>query len=99
MKWVNFGGGHHITRPDYDIEALVRAVDGSKRSTASRFIWSRRSRSAERGVARHSVLDIVENDSRIAILDASAACHMPDVLEAPYRPAGDRLGISRKTPL
>jgi len=88
MKWVNFGGGHHITRPDYNIEALVRAVDGFKKKYGVQvYLEPGEAVALNAGWLVSSVLDIVENDMKIAILDASAACHMPDVLEAPYRPA------------
>jgi carboxynorspermidine decarboxylase len=97
MKWVNFGGGHHITRPDYDIEALVRAVDGFKKKYGVQvYLEPGEAVALNAGWLVSSVLDIVENDARIAILDASAACHMPD---GAVQAGGDRLGISRKTPL
>lgn len=87
MKWVNFGGGHHITHPDYDIEALVRAIDVFKKKYGVQvYLEPGEAVALNAGWLVSSVLDIVENDVKVAILDTSAACHMPDVLEAPYRP-------------
>jgi len=94
MKWVNFGGGHHITRPDYDRERLVRLV------TAFRAKWNVQvylepgeAIALGTGILVASVLDTLHNGMDLAILDTSATAHMPDVLEMPYRPviidAGD----------
>lgn len=87
MKWVNFGGGHHITRGDYDIERLVRILKHF-RDTYDVQVYLEPGEAVvlNAGYLVTSVLDIVENGMKIAILDASAACHMPDVLEMPYRP-------------
>jgi carboxynorspermidine decarboxylase len=87
MKWINFGGGHHITRPDYDIETLVRCIMYFKdKYNIDVYLEPGEAVALNTGYLVASVLDIVENGMNIAILDASAACHMPDVLEMPYRP-------------
>ena len=87
MKWLNIGGGHHITREDYDIDALVNCVNRLKdRYKLEIYIEPGEAVVLNTGFLVASVLDIVENDISIAILDTSAACHMPDVLEMPYRP-------------
>ena len=98
IKWVNFGGGHHITRPDYDIERLVRCINHIQDTydvlvylepgeavalNAGYLVASVMSVQRENFKA---VYDGKEYEARAAILDASAACHMPDVLEMPYRP-------------
>ena len=88
MKWFNLGGGHHITRPDYDREALVRLVRAFRERWGTEVILEPGEAIAlGSGVLVASVLDVVRNGGvEIAILDASATCHMPDVLEMPYRP-------------
>ena len=87
MKWLNFGGGHHITRPGYALLRWKTASSRCDRSTAYRCIWSRRGLGAERGYLVTTVLDTLRNgDTSLAILDMSAACHTPDVIEMPYRP-------------
>lgn len=87
MKWVNFGGGHHITRPDYDIETLVRCILHFKEKYGVEvYLEPGEAVALNTGYLVSTVLDIVENGIKIAILDTSAACHMPDVLEMPYRP-------------
>ncbi len=87
MKWINFGGGHHITRPDYDVEALVRSILFMKdKYGIDVYLEPGEAVALNTGYLVGTVLDIVENGMQIAILDASAACHMPDVLEMPYRP-------------
>ena len=91
LRWINMGGGHHITRPDYDIGALVDCVRGFRaRYGLDVYLEPGEAVALDAGVLVSSVLDIVENgDVCIAILDASATCHMPDVLEAPYRPEAE----------
>ena len=87
MKWVNFGGGHHITRPGYDIELLVSLCrDFSERYGVQVYLEPGEAIGLNTGVLVASVLDIVDNDGLTAILDTSATAHMPDVLEMPYRP-------------
>ncbi len=87
LKWVNFGGGHHITRDDYDLERLIRIVRTFKKKYGTQVYLEPGEASVyNAGVFIASVLDIVRNDLDIAILDASAETHMPDVLLMPYRP-------------
>jgi carboxynorspermidine decarboxylase len=86
-KWVNFGGGHHITKPGYDVGSLVDIVRSFRRAHhVDVFMEPGEAIGLNTGVLVASVLDIVENDGAIAILDTSATAHMPDVLEMPYRP-------------
>jgi carboxyaminopropylagmatine decarboxylase len=87
MEWVNFGGGHHITREDYDTELLCRLInDFRKKYDLEIYLEPGEAVVLNAGYLVASVLDIVENDISIAILDTSAASHMPDVLEGPYHP-------------
>lgn len=87
MEWVNFGGGHHITRPDYDVDLLCRLiVEFRERHPLEVYLEPGEAIALNTGVLVATVLDIVENEMEIAILDTSAAAHMPDVLEMPYRP-------------
>lgn len=87
MKWVNFGGGHHITRDDYDRDLLIRIVKEFKaKFDVEVYLEPGEAIALNAGYLVTEVMDIVDNDIKILILDASAACHMPDVLEMPYRP-------------
>ena len=87
LKWVNFGGGHHITRDDYDLELLIGLVNTFKKKYGVQvYLEPGEASVLDAGVLVSSVLDIVENDIKIAIIDASAETHMPDVLLMPYRP-------------
>ena len=87
MKWLNFGGGHHITRPDYDIETLIRSIKFFQDKYGVKiYLEPGEAVALNTGFLVAKVLDIVNNGMEIAILDTSAACHMPDVLEMPYRP-------------
>ncbi len=87
MEWVNFGGGHHITRDDYDIDLLCRLISDFKAKYDVQVILEPGEAVAlNAGVLVASVLDLIDNDGAIAILDVSCTCHMPDVLEMPYRP-------------
>lgn len=87
MKWINFGGGHHITREDYDIETLIEAILFMKKKYGLKiYLEPGEAIALNTGYLVATVLDIVKNGMEVAILDASAACHMPDVLEMPYRP-------------
>ena len=87
MTWVNFGGGHHITRPDYDRELLVRLVrDFRARWGVQVYLEPGEAVALGTGVLVASVMDTFVNGMPIAILDTSATAHMPDVLEMPYRP-------------
>ncbi len=87
MKWLNMGGGHHITRPDYDVETLIKSIMYFKdKYGVEIYLEPGEAIALNTGYLVASVLDIVDNGMKIAILDTSAACHMPDVLEMPYRP-------------
>lgn len=87
MKWINFGGGHHITREDYDIPRLERCIKRMQEKYGLEvYLEPGEAIALNAGFLVTEVLDITENDIPIAILDTSAACHMPDVLEMPYRP-------------
>jgi len=87
MKWLNFGGGHHITREGYDIALLERCIcDMKEKYDLEIFLEPGEAVALNAGVLLTKVEEIVENSIQIAILDTSAACHMPDVLEMPYRP-------------
>jgi len=89
MEWVNFGGGHHITRPDYDIDKLCDLINNFKKKyNVKIYLEPGEAIALNTGVLVASVLDIIPSSEGvdIAILDTSAAAHMPDVLEMPYRP-------------
>jgi carboxynorspermidine decarboxylase len=86
MQWVNFGGGHHITHPDYDIAGLIdRIKNFSAKYDVQVYLEPGEAIAIGTGVLVSEVLDLMENDAGIAILDCSATCHMPDTLEMPYR--------------
>ena len=95
MQWVNFGGGHHITRPGYDIETLEHCIARAQNAWGvTVYLEPGEACALNAGYLLTRVLDVVQNGgTTVAILDASAACHMPDVIEMPYRPpllfAGD----------
>jgi carboxynorspermidine decarboxylase len=87
MQWLNFGGGHHITRPGYDLELLCRLIERFRdRYDLQIYLEPGEAVALNAGVLVVSVLDIVHNELDIAILDTSAEAHMPDVLAMPYRP-------------
>ncbi len=87
VKWVNFGGGHLMTREGYDVERLIRLVRGFRERWGVRVILEPGSAFAwQTGWLVSTVLDVVRNEKDIAILDVSVSAHMPDVLEMPYRP-------------
>lgn len=87
LKWVNFGGGHHITRDDYDVDLLCNLINCFKQKYGVQvYLEPGEAVSLNAGFLVSTVLDIVDNGMKIAILDTSAACHMPDVLEMPYTP-------------
>ena len=87
MKWLNFGGGHHITRDDYDLKTLIESVLYMKNKyNVEIYLEPGEAVALNSGFLVSTVLDITNNGMDIAILDTSAACHMPDVLEMPYRP-------------
>ncbi len=86
MKWVNLGGGHHITKPGYDIRLLERLITHVQDTYGVQvYLEPGEAIALNAGYLVTEVMDLVENGLHIAILDASAACHMPDVLEMPYR--------------
>lgn len=89
MKWVNFGGGHHITRPGYDLDLLVKIITDFRArwgQSIQIYLEPGEAIGIGTGVLVGTVLDIVHNEVDIAIIDVSATCHMPDTLEMPYRP-------------
>lgn len=88
MKWLNMGGGHHITRHDYDRERLIRIVRNiQKKYGVQVYLEPGEAIALNAGFLVAEVIDIVESDGIVnLILDTSAACHMPDVIEMPYRP-------------
>jgi len=103
MKWLNLGGGHHITRQGYDIDALVELITYFKgKYGVEVYLEPGEAIAIGTGILVGEVLDVVHNGMDIAILDVSATCHMPDVLEMPYRPgitggfdAGEKLHTYR----
>ena len=94
MQWVNFGGGHHISAPDYDTEGLIaRIKDFSKKYAVQVYLEPGEAIAIGSGILIAEVLDIIESDGAQAILDTSATCHMPDTLEMPYRPDITSAGV------
>ncbi|WRB50308.1 carboxynorspermidine decarboxylase [Helicobacter pylori] len=89
MEWVNFGGGHHITRSDYDVNLLIQTIKDFKERYHNIEVILEPGEAIgwQCGFLIASVIDIVKNDQEIAILDASFSTHMPDCLEMPYRPS------------
>ena len=99
MKWVNMGGGHHITRPGYHMETLKQCIRRvQKLCGGTVYLEPGEAVALQAGTLRASVLEITENGVQTAILDASAACHMPDVLEMPYRPPLSGAGLPGEKP-
>lgn len=87
MKWINFGGGHHITRSDYDVDKLVSIITRIKEKyNVEVYLEPGEAIALNTGFLVSTVLDILKNEKDIAILDTSVAAHMPDVMEMPYRP-------------
>ena len=88
MKWVNFGGGHHITRPGYDLSTLERCITETQRKYGLQvYLEPGEAWALNAGYLLTTVLDTLQNgETSLAILDMSAACHTPDVIEMPYRP-------------
>ena len=87
VKWINFGGGHHITRDDYDIDCLVKSILFIKEKyNIEVYLEPGEAIALNAGYLVSTVLDTMKNGMNIAIMDTSAECHMPDVLEMPYRP-------------
>lgn len=94
MEWVNFGGGHHITREDYDIDLLCSLIQRfGEKFGVQVYLEPGEAIALNTGFLVAAVLDIIENSGmNIAILDTSAAAHMPDVIEMPYRPVVEGAG-------
>ena len=87
LKWLNLGGGHHITREDYDRERLIRLILKLREKYGLEiYLEPGEAVVLNAGFLVSTVLETMENGIEIAVLDTSAACHMPDVLEMPYRP-------------
>lgn len=88
LKWVNFGGGHHITRADYNVDLLIQTLKDFKNRYPHLTLYLEPGEAVvlNAGELHSTVIDLVHNGIDIAILDASATCHMPDVLEVPYTP-------------
>jgi carboxynorspermidine decarboxylase len=88
LKWLNLGGGHHITRADYDRAGLVSFLRGLRARTGLEiYLEPGEAVALDAGILVGEILDVIDNGMPIAISDLSATCHMPDVIEAPYRPA------------
>lgn len=88
LKWLNFGGGHHITRADYDRGALIDFLKSLRaRHGLDVYLEPGEAVALDAGILVGEILDLPTNGMALAITDISATCHMPDVIEAPYRPA------------
>ena len=86
MEWVNFGGGHHITREGYPVDALIkRIIEFQEKYSVQVYLEPGEAAVLHSGVLVSEVLDLTRNEIPLAILDTSATCHMPDTLEMPYR--------------
>jgi len=101
LQWMNFGGGHHITRPGYDLDLLCDTLNAFRQrhpNITTLYLEPGEACALNAGTLVATVLDVVENGMPIAILDASCACHMPDVLEMPIAPASSatRHGTARR---
>lgn len=88
LKWINLGGGHHITRGDYDRAALIAFIrDIRARHGVDVYLEPGEAVALDAGILVGEILDVFDNAMPVAVTDISATCHMPDVIEAPYRPA------------
>ncbi|NOE18022.1 carboxynorspermidine decarboxylase [Ruegeria atlantica] len=88
LKWLNFGGGHHITRSDYDRDGLVDFIKAIRAQYGGEvYLEPGEAVALDAGILVGEILDLPHNGMDLAITDISATCHMPDVIEAPYRPA------------
>ena len=97
IKWLNMGGGHHITRDDYDRKLLIKCIKHIRDTYGVEvYLEPGEAIALNAGYLVTEVMDIVENGLSVLILDASAACHMPDVLEMPYRPPLKNSGVSEE---
>lgn len=87
LKWINFGGGHHITRGDYDRAGLVAMIkDVRETYDVDVYLEPGEAVALDAGILVGEIVDLTKNEMHLAITDISATCHMPDVIEAPYRP-------------
>lgn len=99
IKWLNMGGGHHITRDDYDRKLLIKCIRHIRDTyDVEVYLEPGEAIALNAGYLVTEVMDIVENGLSVLILDASAACHMPDVLEMPYRPPLKNSGKAGEKP-
>lgn len=97
MTWINFGGGHHITRKDYDLARLERCIRRMQDQYGlTVYLEPGEAIALNAGWLLTRVLDVITNEMEIAILDTSAVCHMPDVLEMPYRPPLKDSGLAHE---
>ncbi len=98
MKWVNFGGGHHITRVDYDVNRLIEVLKAFKKRYPHLEVYLEPGEAVgwQTGYLSATVLDIVDNGMKVAILDTSAEAHMPDTLAMPYRPDVRNSGLANE---
>ncbi|TDQ64500.1 carboxynorspermidine decarboxylase [Maritalea mobilis] len=88
LKWLNFGGGHHITRADYDRDGLIEFIKNIREKyQVDVYLEPGEAVALDAGILVGEILDLPHNVMDLAITDISATCHMPDVIEAPYRPA------------
>lgn len=88
LKWLNFGGGHHITRADYQRDLLIDFLRATKAETGlDLYLEPGEAVALDAGILVGEILDVIDNGMPVAVTDISATCHMPDVIEAPYRPA------------
>jgi carboxynorspermidine decarboxylase len=88
LKWLNFGGGHHITRADYQREDLIAFIQSVRAETGlDIYLEPGEAIALDAGILIGEILDVFDNGMPVGITDISATCHMPDVIEAPYRPA------------
>ena len=88
LKWLNFGGGHHITRADYRREELIEFIEGVRSDTGCEiYLEPGEAIALDAGILVGEILDVFDNGMPVGVTDISATCHIPDVIEAPYRPA------------
>ncbi|MFA9373382.1 MAG: carboxynorspermidine decarboxylase [Poseidonibacter sp.] len=98
LKWVNFGGGHHITREDYDVEGLIKLLKDFKKRYPHLKVYLEPGEAVgwQTGYLVATVLDVIKNGMNLAILDTSAEAHMPDTLAMPYRADIRNSGIANE---
>ena len=97
MKWINFGGGHHITKEGYNIALLEECIRHMQDTyQVEVYVEPGEAIALNAGELLTTVLEVVDNEIKVAILDTSAACHMPDVLEMPYRPPLAHAGMPQE---